>query len=98
MAHAFALVTPSYDLDYERCLLLIESVHRFVAPPVQHFIIVSRHDLKLFLRCAEERTHILIQEQIVPHRFWQIPFAHRWRFHFTVPPLRGWVWQQIVKM
>jgi len=98
MAHGFALVTPSYDLDYERCLLLVESVHRFVARSVQHFIIVSRDDLKLFHRCADERTHVLVQEEIVAHRFWRIPYARRWRFHFTMPPVRGWIWQQIVKM
>jgi hypothetical protein len=94
----FALATPSFHLDYEICRLLIESVHRHVPADVPHFIIVDRDDLELFKGCADARTHVIVQEDIVEERFVRVPFARRWRVNLRTLPVRGWVWQQMVKL
>jgi len=94
----FALVTPSFHLDYDVCRILIDSVHRFVPADVVHYIIVSGDDLGLFRQCGDERTRILVQEDIVPERFWRVPFARTWRVNPRTIPVRGWIWQQMVKL
>jgi hypothetical protein len=94
----FALVTPSFHLDYELCRILIESVHRHVPADVPHYIIVSGDDLGMFQGCADSRTHVLVQEDLVQERFWRVPLARRWRFSLKTLPVRGWIWQQMVKM
>ena len=94
----FALVTPSFHLDFEICRILIESVHRHVPREVQHFIIVSGDDVGLFRGCGDERTHVIVQEDIVQERFFRVPFARRWRVNARTLPVRGWIWQQMVKL
>jgi hypothetical protein len=94
----FALATPSFHLDYEICRLLIESVHRHVPADVPHFVIVNGDDVELFKGCADKRTHVLVQEDIVEERFWRVPFAPRWRINLWTLPIRGWIWQQMVKL
>jgi hypothetical protein len=94
----FALVTPSFHLDYELCRILVESVHRHVPEDVPHFIIVSGDDLGMFRGLADSRTHVRVQEDVVDVPFWRVPFARTWRVSLQTPPVRGWVWQQLVKM
>jgi len=93
-----AIVTPSFYLDYEVCRLLIDSVARHVPAEVPHYVIVSGEDFDLFKSCAGARTHVLVQEDIVKEKFWRLPFARRWRFNWKTLPVRGWIWQQLVKM
>ncbi len=94
----FALVTPSFYLDYDICRILIESVHRHVPEDVKHYLIVSADDVKLFKGFADSRTRVLVQEEVVQERFWRVPFARRWRVNMHTLPIRGWIWQQMVKM
>jgi len=65
---SFAIITPSYAPDFERCKLLVESVYKFVDPPVNHYIIVDREDLNLFKTLANQRVTLLTKEDIFP--FW----------------------------
>src|SRR5881392_1922214 len=95
---SFSIVTPSYYLDYERCVLLNESVLRWVPDGIKHYIIVDKRDYKLFARLRNRRTEVLTQEDIVPKRFWSIPFVRKWRFSWNTLPIRGWMWQQVVKL
>src|SRR4051794_10316580 len=94
----FVLVTPSFYLDYERCALLTDSVRRYVPSNVEHIIVVSREDRELFDRFRDERTRVIVQEDIVQEPFFRLPFARRWRFNWKTLPVRGWIWQQLVKM
>lgn len=94
----FALVTPSFHQDYDICRILIDSVRRFVPGEVTHYIIVSDEDVELFRRCADDRTRILVQEDVVPERFWRIPLAPKWHFNPRTIPVRAWIWQQMVKL
>ena len=94
----FALVTPSYYRDHERCLLLIDSARRYVPSDIQHFIVVSRSDAALFAACAGGRTHVIVQEDMVQEPFIRLPLLPTWRVGWMTPPVRGWIWQQMVKM
>jgi Family of unknown function (DUF6492) len=94
----FAIVTPSYHVDFERCALLTASIRRHLPRDVQHCIIVDRHDRALFARLADDRTRLFDQEDLVGLRCWRLPFAKRWRMGWRLPPVRGWIWQQIVKL
>lgn len=93
-----ALVTPSFYLDYEPCRILIDSVHKYLPPDLQHYVIVSQDDLALFRGCADARTHVIVQEDVVAERFWRVPFTRKWRVNPRTLPVRGWIWQQMVKL
>ena len=94
----FAIVTPSFYEDYERCLLLVDSVRRYLPATMHHFIIVAKDDLELFRSTAGPRTHILVQEDLIPDDFLRVPFSRKWRVSWRTLPIRGWIWQQMVKL
>ena len=93
-----ALVTPSYRGDYERCRLLCESVDRWVAPEVPHYLVIERRDLAMFRPFESARTHIVVVEDIVPWWIRRVPGFNRFWFSLTTPPIRNWIMQQIVKL
>ena len=94
----YAIITPSYALDFERCRLLADSVRDRVAPEIAHYIIVDRRDEGLFQALRGPRTHIIVKQSILPWWLHQAPFSTRWWLSFKGPPLRGWIVQQIVKL
>ena len=94
----FALVTPSYYADLERCRWLCETVERHVASHVTHYLIVDRADHALFAPLASARTRIVLKEDILRGRLSQVPFARRWWVGWGRPPVRGWIVQQIAKL
>jgi hypothetical protein len=100
----YAIVTPSYYVDFERCKLLVETTERHVASHVQHYLVVDRSDQKLFAPLASSRTHVLLKEDVLEGALWQVPFARRWWLdvHGAVPsprlPVRGWIVQQLAKL
>lgn len=95
---SYALITPSYYVDFERCRLLVESAERFLSPRVAHYIIVDRLDENLFARLASERTHIILKQDILPPWLMQMPFARRYWLSTKSLPVRGWIVQQLVKL
>jgi hypothetical protein len=97
-AMSIALVTPTFYLDYEPCRILIDSVARYIPSNIQHYLIVSRDDLALFRPFANQRTHVLVQEDVVEEHFWRVPLVRRLRFNWRTLPVRGWIWQQMVKL
>lgn len=94
----FALVTPSYSLDHEVCCLAINSARRYLPPSVPHFVIVSQDDFALFRGLGNSRVQVLVQEELVQERFWRVPGLPRWRVSLKTLPVRGWIWQQLVKL
>jgi Family of unknown function (DUF6492) len=94
----FAIVTPSYHLDHERCLLLSDSIAKYVPQEIEHHIIVSRSDYALFKGRADRRTHVVVQEDIVQGQFWRLPWPKNSRIGWMTLPIRGWIWQQMVKL
>ena len=97
-SNSYALVTPSFRLDLERCLLLAESVESWVAPHVRHYIVVDRRDAELFKPLASKRTSILIVEETAPQWLFRVPGIRRFWFSLRSRPVRNWILQQIVKL
>jgi Family of unknown function (DUF6492) len=95
---SYAIVTPSFRLDLERCVLLSQSVEKWVAPHVRHYIVVDRRDAQMFKPLASNRTSILIVEETAPQWLFRIPGIRRVWFSLRTRPIRNWILQQIVKL
>ncbi len=94
----FALITPSYTPDFERCRLLCQSVEQFIPPEIKHYIIVEQSDLKLFRQLEKPNTEILVVESIIPWWIRRIPVYRKSWFSLKTLPVRNWIMQQIVKI
>src|ERR1700685_3066756 len=94
---SYALVTPSYWRDLSRCEMLVESVDRWVAPHVRHYLIIARRDLPLFKHMFNTRTRLIVVEDIIPRWLIRLPGLRRFWFSLKTLPVRNWILQQIVK-
>jgi Family of unknown function (DUF6492) len=94
----YALVTPSFSKDFERCALLVESVQKWVAPHVRHYLVIDRRDVPLFAPLASQRTKILVVEDIVPKWIVRVPGIRRFWLSFRTRPVKNWILQQMVKI
>lgn len=94
-----SVVTPSFAPDFELCKDLHRSILEYAPESVHHHIIVPRSDISLFQRLAGPRTHIRCEAEFLPRSFVPMPLSK-----FTVnlrrpiPPVRGWILQQVVKL
>ncbi|MGB3308548.1 MAG: DUF6492 family protein [Nodosilinea sp.] len=95
---SFALVTPSYGPDYERCRLLVESVGNCSQTPVRHYIIVDQRDYSQFKSLANGSAEILTVESLLPVWIHRIPLVRKAWLSFKTPPIRNWILQQLVKL
>jgi hypothetical protein len=95
---SYAIVTPSFRTDADRCALLIESVERFVAPHVKHYVVIDRRDLPLFRPLVSSRTELLIVEDIVPGWLIRVPGIRRFWLSLRTRPVKNWILQQLVKI
>ena len=64
-----AIISPSYNRDFQRCQLLCDSIDRFVSEPVDHYILVDDHDYRLFASLAGSKRHIINENDILPTWF-----------------------------
>src|SRR5579872_5130568 len=87
----FAIVTPSYYVDFEHCRWLVETVNRYVPENVPHYLIVDRADRDLFWSLRSSRTRVVFKEDVLKGRLRQLPFARRWWVGLGMPPVRGWI-------
>ncbi len=104
----FAMATPSYRGDFERCRLLCESMDRFVSGLSMHYLLVDAGDAAMFRVLEGPRRKIMTDEELLPSwlRSWPDPTSWGKRRIWTgagavwrrVPPLRGWHVQQLLKM
>ena len=99
----WAVVTPSYVLDFERCQLLCRSMDAFLTGPWHHYVIVDPVDLPLFKPLAGPRRTVINKKDILPKGFHfggKVPFVRlgRWWWSFRHGPVFGWQMQQYVKM
>jgi hypothetical protein len=93
-----ALITCSYAPDILRCRRMCHSVDRWVAGDIKHLLIVPARDVPLFRALENGRRSVLAVEDVVPGKFWQLPFSQRWWLDRHGWPLRGWVMQQVTKL
>jgi Family of unknown function (DUF6492) len=94
----FAIITPSYAPDFERCQLLSWSIKEFVSPSINHYIIVDRRDLSLFRQLEGPQTKIITVESILPWWIQRIPLLKNGWLSLKTLPIRNWIIQQIVKI
>lgn len=94
----FALITPSYEPDFERCKLLAESSRRFSEDGLIHYIIVDRRDVPLFKQLEGSQTKLLVVEDILPWYIFRVPTIKKFWISLKSKPIRNWVLQQLVKM
>ena len=97
-ALTYALITPSFRGDFERCRLLVESVARWVASPTVHYLVVDRRDLRMFRQLESPRTRLLTVEDLVPWWLIRIPGVPKVWLSLRSLPVRNWILQQIVKL
>ncbi len=95
---SYAIVTPSFRLDFERCQFLVESVARWVEPHVKHYLIIDRRDVPMFRSLATGRTELIVVEEIIPVWLMRIPGFRRFWFSLLTRPVKNWILQQIVKL
>jgi uncharacterized protein DUF6492 len=94
----FAIITPSYYVDFERCKWLVETVNRFVPEDIPHYLVVDYADRDLFASLRSSRTRVVFKEDALGGRLHQVPFARKWWVGLRSPPARGWIVQQITKL
>jgi len=98
MSFQFALITPSYAPDFERCRLLCQSVEKFISPSVPHYIIVEQRDLPLFRQIQSSHTEIITVESVLPWWLKRLPLVKNGWLSFKTFPIRNWITQQLVKI
>lgn len=94
----YALITPSYWRDVERCRLLVESVQRWVDPTLQHYLLIARRDVPLFTSMLGPRTELIVVEDIIPSWLFRLPGVKRFWMSLRTRPVKNWILQQIVKL
>jgi hypothetical protein len=108
MAERFAIVTPSYRGDLDRCRLLCASIDAFVSDMSTHYLLVEDRDLALFRPLLGPRRRIVAESELFPNwlRSFPDPLSFGRRRIWTgagaiargLGPLRGWHTQQLRKM
>jgi hypothetical protein len=94
----YAIVTPSYGPDFERCRLLCQSMDRLVSGDFRHILVVDERDRERFRALEGPRTEIRTVESILPWWLRRPPYVSRWWLSFKSPPVRNWLLQQLVKL
>lgn len=108
MTGRFAIITPSYRGDIERCRLLCASVDAFVSDLSAHYLLVEDRDVTMFRPLAGPRRVIVAESELFPswlkslpdplnlgrRRVWTGPGA----IARGLGPLRGWHTQQLRKL
>jgi hypothetical protein len=98
------VVTPTYAPDLELFSDLHQSVLRCFPADVPHVAVVPETDLRLFRRFEGPRCRVIGVRDVLPRSVFALPFL---RYHNAalwmnvrrpVPPLRGWIVQQLVKL
>ena len=99
MTTSVAFVTKSYAPDLERCELLCRSIE-LLAPGARHWIIVDSRDLSAFRHLENARTRIVTTEELLPRRIRKLEVygtgKNIW-LGARMPPIRGWLVQQLAK-
>lgn len=97
-AATLTIITPSYGPDLELCRDLRASISRY-APQFEHRIIVPRSDMSEFASLERGPAAVHAVQEVMPAGFWKIPLLNAWlNVRAPIPPVRGWIAQQIVKL
>jgi hypothetical protein len=93
------VVTPTYAPDLELFTDLHASVLRCFPEDVRHLVIVTQPDVAPFRRFAGPRCEVLGVRDVLPGSVRALPWTKLWlNVRRPLPPLRGWIVQQLVKL
>jgi hypothetical protein len=93
------VVTPTYAPDFGLFNDLHESVLRRFPSEVRHVIVVNDSDLALFRRFEGARCSVIGVGDVLPRSVRALPGGKLWvNLRRPMPPLRGWIVQQLVKL
>lgn len=93
------VVTPTYAPDVELFADLHESVLTWFPNDVSHIAIVDDGDLPLFRRFSGPRCDVIGVRDVLPRAVRALPVGNLWvNLRRPVPPLRGWIIQQLTKL
>jgi hypothetical protein len=94
-----AVITPSFGPDFPLCAALHASVLAHSPESVRHHIIVPPRDVPLFRQLDGPRAQIHAETDFLPSSFRSVPgLNYKVNLRRPVPPLRGWILQQIIKL
>jgi Family of unknown function (DUF6492) len=99
----WAVITPSYNLDLERCKLLCRSMDAFLSGPWHHYVVVDPVDIPLFASLAGPQRTVVNKADILPKGMryvGKMPFMRLGRLWWSWRhgPIFGWQMQQYVKI
>ena len=93
------VITPTYAPDLDLFSDLHESVLRWFPSDVRHVVAADDRDVRLFRRFEGPRCEVVAQGDVLPRSVWALPLVRLWvNLRWPVPPLRGWIVQQLVKL
>jgi len=91
------LVTPTFLPDRARCELLVESRRR-CGPWLDHVLVVDRRERAAFAALEGAGTRIIVAEDVAPPWLHRLPGRRGVRVSWRTRPVRGWMWQQMLKL
>lgn len=94
---ALAIFTISYAGDLEMCRRLCASIDRHM-PQARHYLAIDRVDRPLFEPLAGPRRILIETESVLPELRQTTLFGRRMWLTPYGPPVRGWIFQQLVKL
>jgi hypothetical protein len=99
MNKTFAIITPSFKPDFDRCKIMCESLDKYLTPPFTHYLCVDEKEIHLFKKLENSNRKIITTEAILPPWLYQVcyPLHNYWISHKTIP-VRGWIKQQLIKL
>jgi hypothetical protein len=93
------VVTPTYAPDLELFSDLHESVLRWFPVDVRHVVVVTERNVAPFRRFEGPRCVVVGIDDVLPPSVRALPRVQtRINLRQPVPPLRGWILQQLVKL
>jgi Family of unknown function (DUF6492) len=93
------VVTPTYAPDLDLFSDLHESMLSCFPAHARHVAIVNEPDLPLFRRFEGPRCLVIGVRDVLPRTVWSLPFINLWmNVRRPMPPLRGWIIQQLLKL
>jgi hypothetical protein len=99
----WAVITPSYIGDLQRCNLLCESMDVFLHGPWHHYVIVDRRELHLFSHLNGPRRTVMVEQEILPREIkylGRLPFGRKLKLWWSWQTgfMGGWQIQQLLKL
>lgn len=93
------VVTPTHAPDVHLFTDLHESVLRWFPADVRHLAVVNERDLPLFRAFEGRRCEVVGVGDVLPRSVRSVPLSKLWlNLRRPVPPLRGWILQQLIKL